>query len=317
MINFIKNLIYYLFNEVIEPNYLKLIKNLQEAKSMEEVINFHDKFLDTCLNEGLIIDNLKGKLNDILNCCYYYCHLIYQYNTNIRLKSQELMSELINKKSEDYINEYVRKTNKNKEKNYALKQAFLKMENEEDSIKLTLIYRKKVKVMNFYPKNMIQLRDYFLSIFDQQSSGEYIFRAYPNKNEKLTFEEGKNFNTIRKLKILKNPGIFIIDKDDEDYMNQIDKDNLKFIEEKLGFDLLSVYDNYDLNKVIEELTRKRKSLELIQKRVNLLDDGIKSLLTYKNLDEKKDIKEANINLQNHFNELNSKLNQLRESKMKK
>ena len=100
-------------------------------------------------------------------------------------------------------------------------------------------------------------------------------------------------------------------------MNQIDKDNLKFIEEKLGFDLLSVYDNYDLNKVIEELTRKRKSLELIQKRVNLLDDGIKSLLTYKNLDEKKDIKEANINLQNHFNELNSKLNQLRESKMKK
>ena len=44
-------------------------------------------------------------------------------------------------------------------------------------------------------------------------------------------------------------------------MNQIDKDNLKFIEEKLGFDLLSVYDNYDLNKVIEELTRKRKSLE--------------------------------------------------------
>ena len=189
--------------------------------------------------------------------------------------------------------------------------------NEEDSIKLTLIYRKKVKVMNFYPKNMIQLRDYFLSIFDQQSSGEYIFRAYPNKNEKLTFEEGKNFNTIRKLKILKNPGIFIIDKDDEDYMNQIDKDNLKFIEEKLGFDLLSVYDNYNLNKVIEELTRKRKSLELIQKRVNLLDDGIKSLLTYKNLDEKKDIKEANINLQNHFNELNSKLNQLRESKMKK
>ena len=176
----------------------------------------------------------------------------------------------------------------------------MEQKNEEDSTKLTLVYRNKVKVMNFYPKNMIQLRDYFLSIFDQQSSGEYIFRAYPNKNEKL-----------------KNPGIFIIDKDDEDYMNQIDKDNLKFIEEKLGFDLLSVYDNYDLNKVIEELTRKRKSLELIQNRVNLLDDGIKSLLTYKNLDEKKDIKEANINLQNQFNELNSKLNQLRESKMKK
>ena len=147
MINFIKNLIYYLFNEVIEPNYLKLIKNLQEAKSMEEVINFHDKFLDTCLNEGLIIDNLKGKLNDILNCCYYYCHLIYQYNSNIRIKAQEIGTELYNKKSEDLINEYQRKTNKNKEKNYSLKQAFLKLENSYRNYldKLTNGYNNRLK----------------------------------------------------------------------------------------------------------------------------------------------------------------------------
>ena len=147
MINFIKNLIYYLFNEVIEPNYLKLIKNLQEAKSMEEVINYHDKFLDTCLNEGLIIDNLKGKLNDILNCCYYYCHLIYQYNSTIRMKSQEIMSELINKKIDNYGNEYQRRTNKNKEKNYALKQAFLKVENTYKNYldKLTSGYNTRLK----------------------------------------------------------------------------------------------------------------------------------------------------------------------------
>ncbi len=129
MINFIKNLIYYLFNEVIEPNYIKLIKNLENAKSMEEVINYHEKFLDTCLNEGLIIDNLKGKLNDILNCCYYYCHLIYQYNGNIRMKSQEIISDIISKRNDEYKNEYMRKTAKNKEKNNSLKQAFLQLEN--------------------------------------------------------------------------------------------------------------------------------------------------------------------------------------------
>ena len=129
MINFIKNLIYYLFNEVIEPNYIKLIKNLENAKSMEEVINYHEKFLDTCLNEGLIIDNLKGKLNDILNCCYYYCHLIYQYNGNIRMKSQEIISDIISKRNDEYKNEYMRKTAKNKEKNNSLKKAFLKLEN--------------------------------------------------------------------------------------------------------------------------------------------------------------------------------------------
>ncbi len=57
------------------------------------------------------------------------------------------MSELINKKSEDYINEYVRKTNKNKEKNYALKQAFLKMENTYRNYlnKLTSGYNNRLK----------------------------------------------------------------------------------------------------------------------------------------------------------------------------
>ena len=63
-----QGLIYYLFNEVIEPNYLKLIKNLQEAKSMEEVINFHDKFLNAAIfNEGAVFSNVKGKKNYLNN----------------------------------------------------------------------------------------------------------------------------------------------------------------------------------------------------------------------------------------------------------
>ena len=128
MINFIQNLIYYLFNEIIEPNYLQLIKNLENAKSMEDVINYHDKFLDNCLNEGLIIDNLKGKLNEILNICFFYCHLISQYSNNIKAKSQEIMQELMTKKNSEYRNEFIRKKMKNKEKNYSLKQAFFKVE---------------------------------------------------------------------------------------------------------------------------------------------------------------------------------------------
>lgn len=127
MIKFIKNLIYYLFNEVIEPNYLQLIKNLENSKSMEDVINYHDKFLDNCLNDGLIIDNLKGKLNDILNCCYFYCHLIFKYHNTIIENSQEIMHDIVSQNKE-YRNEFTRKKIKNKEKNYALKQAFLKVE---------------------------------------------------------------------------------------------------------------------------------------------------------------------------------------------
>jgi hypothetical protein len=125
MVNFVKNLIYYLFNEVIEPNFIDLMKNLENAKSMEDVINYHDKFLDKCISEGLIIDNFKGKLNEILNCCHYYCHLIFQYNKTICVKSQEIMQDFLLKKNiSQYKNEYERKKMKNKEKKDATKQAF-------------------------------------------------------------------------------------------------------------------------------------------------------------------------------------------------
>ena len=188
--------------------------------------------------------------------------------------------------------------------------------NEDNSVNLKLVYRKKFKIMNFYPKSMTQLRDYFLSIFDQKSSGEFIFKAYPSKNERLTFEEGKNFNTIfRKIKNLKNPAIFIIDKDEEDYMNQIDKDNLKYIEEKLGFELQNIYKNYGLNQVKKVLDRKMENLDRIQKRVDLVNEGIKILINKPKIDEINNLEEANKNLQNKFNDIISKLKQLKESSM--
>ena len=148
MLNFIKNLIYYLFNEVIEPNYIQLMKNLSTAKSMEEVINYHDIFLDKCINEGLIIENLKGKLNEILNCCHYYCHLIFQYNNNIKVKSQEILQNIsINRKKEEYKDEYIRKKIKNKEKNYSLKQAFNSVEVTYKNLinKLSNAYNNRLK----------------------------------------------------------------------------------------------------------------------------------------------------------------------------
>ena len=147
MVNFVKNLIYYLFNEVIEPNFIDLMKNLENAKSMEDVINYHDKFLDKCISEGLIIDNFKGKLNEILNCCHYYCHLIFQYNKTIIVKSQEIMQDsLLKKNISQYKNEYERKKVKNKEKKDAIKQAF-------NTIEVT--YKKLLgKLNNSFNNNM-------------------------------------------------------------------------------------------------------------------------------------------------------------------
>ena len=147
MINFIKNLIYYLFNEVIEPNFIQLIKKLEIVKSMEDVINFHDKFLDSCINEGLIIDNLKSKLNEILNCCHYYCYLIFQYNKTIEEKAQEIMQDNNLRRKNNYNNEYLRKKMKKKEKNDSLKQAFNEIEKNYNNLlgKLDNTYNNRLK----------------------------------------------------------------------------------------------------------------------------------------------------------------------------
>ena len=114
---------------------------------------------------------------------------------------------------------------------------------EQNNTKLKLIYKKKIEEMGFFPKNFIQLKDYFLSLFNLKSSEEFIFKIYPNKNNNFILDEDLlNFNRIRKIKILENPVIFIIDKDEEDDIEQIDSDNINFIEaeESLGFDLQNI-----------------------------------------------------------------------------
>ena len=149
---------------------------------------------------------------------------------------------------------------------------------EENSTKLKLIYKNEAKEMNFFPKTFSQLRDYFLSIFNQKSSEEFIFKSYPSQNKNLIIEEEPKFKLIRKIKILKNPAIFIIDKDEEDYMEQIDKDNLKYIENNnLGFELQNIYKDYDINKIKEELERKSKVFEELQKKIDFITKGIEKV----------------------------------------
>jgi gamma-tubulin complex component 2 len=87
MIGFIKNLIYYLFNEVIEPNYIYLHNELLNSKSIEDVIKSHDNFLNICLKECMLDDpDVLSKINDILNVSNLYSKILikmfHSYSTD-------------------------------------------------------------------------------------------------------------------------------------------------------------------------------------------------------------------------------------------
>ena len=186
---------------------------------------------------------------------------------------------------------------------------------EKNNTNLILRYKNKNKEMKFFPKNFNQLKDYFLSIFNLKSSEEYIFKIYPNKNNNYILDEVLfNFRHIKKIKILKNPAIFIIDKDEQDYIEDIDKANLEYIENNNWFDLQNIYQDYNLNKIKDELKRKAEVYEKLQKRLNYIERGIDIIKDFPRIEGNNNLEDINKKYKEKEIELNKQLEELEKLK---
>ncbi|PON66462.1 Gamma-tubulin complex component protein [Parasponia andersonii] len=73
MLKFINSLLHYLTFEVLEPNWHVMHNRLQSAKSIDEVIQHHDFFLDKCLRECLLLlPELLKKVEKLKSLCLQY-----------------------------------------------------------------------------------------------------------------------------------------------------------------------------------------------------------------------------------------------------
>ncbi|KAB2096467.1 hypothetical protein ES319_A01G110200v1 [Gossypium barbadense] len=73
MLRFINSLLHYLTFEVLEPNWHVMHGRLQTAKSIDEVIQHHDFFLDKCLKECLLLlPELIQKVEKLKSLCLQY-----------------------------------------------------------------------------------------------------------------------------------------------------------------------------------------------------------------------------------------------------
>ncbi|KAA8522918.1 hypothetical protein F0562_009341 [Nyssa sinensis] len=73
MLKFINSLLHYLTFEVLEPNWHVMHNRLQAAKSIDEVIQHHDFFLDKCLRECLLLlPVLLKKVEKLKLICLQY-----------------------------------------------------------------------------------------------------------------------------------------------------------------------------------------------------------------------------------------------------
>ncbi|KAI8007559.1 Gamma-tubulin complex component 2 [Camellia lanceoleosa] len=73
MLKFINSLLHYLTFEVLEPNWHVMHNRLQTAKSIDEVIQYHDFFLEKCLRECLLLSpELLKKVEKLKSICLQY-----------------------------------------------------------------------------------------------------------------------------------------------------------------------------------------------------------------------------------------------------
>eukprot|EP00268_Persea_americana_P040794 TRINITY_DN4059_c0_g1_i2.p1 TRINITY_DN4059_c0_g1~~TRINITY_DN4059_c0_g1_i2.p1 ORF type:complete len:721 (-),score=119.90 TRINITY_DN4059_c0_g1_i2:271-2433(-) len=93
MLKFINSLLHYLTFEVLEPNWHVMHDRLQTAKSIDEVIQHHDFFLEKCLKECLLLlPQLLKKVEKLKSICLQYAAAI-----------QWLIPSIYNPKSESDI----------------------------------------------------------------------------------------------------------------------------------------------------------------------------------------------------------------------
>uniref|UniRef100_A0A1A9W9K4 Gamma-tubulin complex component n=1 Tax=Glossina brevipalpis TaxID=37001 RepID=A0A1A9W9K4_9MUSC len=78
MMNAVQNLEYYMMIEVIEPNWHLFIQNMNKVENVDEVLSFHQDFLDSCLKNCMLTNTtvLTRSIFEMCNMCLKFCEFI-------------------------------------------------------------------------------------------------------------------------------------------------------------------------------------------------------------------------------------------------
>lgn len=70
MLNFLQNYLYYVTNEVIEPHWDKMSAQMEEARSVDELIAIHGAFLESCMKDATLFwPKLLKRLDRLRSTC--------------------------------------------------------------------------------------------------------------------------------------------------------------------------------------------------------------------------------------------------------
>ncbi|CAO3595871.1 unnamed protein product [Absidia cylindrospora] len=85
MLCFVQQFTYYVTNEVLEPNWRQLEANLTKVSTVDEVLQYHSDFLDTCLKECMLTNSKLLRIyNKLMNSCVKFSHQAERYTQLIQ-----------------------------------------------------------------------------------------------------------------------------------------------------------------------------------------------------------------------------------------
>lgn len=77
MMNAIQNLEYYMMIEVIEPVWHVFMQQMAKAKNIDDVLSYHEDFLDYCLKNCMLTHSeLLKRIINVCKICISFCHFI-------------------------------------------------------------------------------------------------------------------------------------------------------------------------------------------------------------------------------------------------
>ncbi|KAJ3042646.1 hypothetical protein HDV00_006925 [Rhizophlyctis rosea] len=80
MLHFVQEFMYYVCYEVLEPSWASLEKELPKVKTVDEVLQTHNDFLDTCLKECMLTNPTLIKLfSHLMTTCTKFCTFTNNY----------------------------------------------------------------------------------------------------------------------------------------------------------------------------------------------------------------------------------------------
>ncbi|KAG0174694.1 hypothetical protein DFQ28_007579 [Apophysomyces sp. BC1034] len=97
MLGFVQQFAYYVTNEVLEPNWRRMEADLSRVSTVDQVLQYHSDFLDTCLKECMLTNaKLLRVYNKLMNSCVIFVSHAERYAHLLRTFEEQTTPGVFN-----------------------------------------------------------------------------------------------------------------------------------------------------------------------------------------------------------------------------